>query len=198
MSKAIVKADPTVEEETKQLAAGNAEILQVVRSLTIEDEDGHLHAAEVLQAVKLRAKQLDEKRKGATSQLQNVIRTINAWFAPALSPLDEAEADLKKKIAAWHVLQQQQRVAAMQQLAAAGVAGQDAQATILVPAAPEAKGISVRTVRKWRVVDADLVGRQFCSPDPKKINDYLANGGLEAIRGIEFYDEQIVSARQVK
>jgi hypothetical protein len=170
-----------------------ATIVEVDADVPIVSREGYEAACELARMVKARWSEIDEVRKSITAPMMNAQRNTNAFFRPALDKYASIEARLKKTIAAYVVEQERVKVAAMQALAA----GVDVHGSSLM-ARPEATGVGVRMVKKWRIVDADRVARQFCSPDPAKIDAFLADGGIEAIPGIEFYEEASVRVTRAK
>lgn len=65
------------------------------------------------------------------------------------------------------------------------------------PAAPIRKNFSsARKVWKFEIENEILVSREFCSPDEKKIRDFINNEKNEAeIPGVRIYEETIVQSR---
>jgi hypothetical protein len=149
-----------------------------VEALSVADPQGFEAASSLVKLIKQRAAYLDNARKARVGPLTDVVRLLNADYRPAIAAYEAFEATLKQRMGAYVQAQQQARVTAM--LAAHAVP---------IPAVETVTGIAVRAKRKWRVTDADKVPRQFCCPDPTKIQAHLDNGGLEAIAGIEFYEE---------
>lgn len=163
--------------------AGAGMIRDLVGSLSIDTPGDHAFAVDLVRDVQAEWSRLDAIRKGWTGPLANVQRSINGAFKGPLEALAAAEQEVKGKIAAYHAQVESRRIAAMV-----------AQAPAEAPA--EARGVNVRTVRKWRVTDAGRVPRQFCSPDPHLIQAHLDAGGLEAIPGVEWYDQDVVTVRK--
>lgn len=149
--------------------------LALARSVEIRSDEDYRIVSGALTQILERFDQIDTKRKSWTGPLNKVLREINATFRQALGPLEEAGGVLRGKLEAYALEREQARVKA-------AVTG------AIIPAPAEAPGITVRVVRAFRIKDPDLVPRQFCSPDPEKIQNHLDNGGLEAIRGVEFFD----------
>lgn len=69
----------------------------------------------------------------------------------------------------------------------------------LVPRGPRAQGVSVRRVKRFRVVAPSLVARKFLIPDMRaiqKVVDALPKDeALRMVGGIEIFEEEVVSAR---
>lgn len=174
-------------EQARTEIASAKQLAEWVPSLSVHDQISLEYAAgQLLPAVKAAWEATDTKRRSFTGPLTNVVRALNAEFAPALKFWTEAEQAIKSKIAAYR-----QAVDSTRRT--------EAEAGLPVLLSPvEAEGVSFRTLRKFEIKNPDEVPRQFCSPDPDKIREHLRNGGLEAIKGVRFYDETQVVARKVK
>jgi hypothetical protein len=170
------------EAELEAQTTALATFERAAQSMRVHDAESHARAAEALKTVKARSKALDTERKSITGPILDAKRRVDALFARALEPLGRIEGALRGEIERYHL-----------ELAAARV--QAVEAREPVPSMPVAQGVSVRIVRKWRIVDPDRVPRAFCSPDPAKIETHFAGGGLEAIAGVEFYDDTISTVR---
>ena len=160
-------------------------VRDLARSFLVRSHEEYERAGGVLRTVKAEWKRLDDLRKSWTGPLYSVQRSINGAFAGPLGALAEAEQSLKASMAAFDQAQEEARRLAVTETPGASP----------VPFLPEAEGVSVRVRRAFRIVDPDAVPRQFCSPDPDLIRAHLAAGGVEAIKGVEFFDERIVSVR---
>jgi hypothetical protein len=150
---------------------------------TIATDEQYAAIGAALVEVKRRWKLLDEARKTITGPIRNAERNTNAFFAKALEPLSSLEMRLKRALGEYDLRKEAARMKAL------------ATASVVPPPSPEVKGVTTRVVRRWRVVNEDKVPRQFCSPDEKKVEAHLRAGGIEAIPGIEFYDETITTVR---
>lgn len=192
MMRAPITLDMGAIESSALDFKSEADTVKAEIAIKITDQASYEEACELARIVKTRWSEIEEVRKSITSPLANAQRNANAFFRPALDRYAEIEAALKVEIGRYVAERERERVEAMQALAS----GEDVHGSRLM-ARPEATGVSVRTVRKWRVVDEDAVPRQFCSPDIRKISAFLDNGGIEAIKGIEFYEEQQTSVRKV-
>ena len=66
------------------------------------------------------------------------------------------------------------------------------------PAAPKAEGVSVRMIKKFRILNAAAIHRNFLVPDEKKIRKVVDSMGPDAetlVGGIEVYETPSVAAR---
>ncbi len=184
MKNAIVLDESPIHAAVTAAASPARSIASLVPALQLASQDDLTFATGILQTIKKEWKAHDDQRKLFTGPALNFQRAVNALYSPVLTAYAQAETVLKSKIAQYQAQQEQVRTDAMVRMQ---------------PAPPPAElagtGVAVRTKRRWRVTDPDKVPRQWCSPDPAKIQAHLDGGGLEAIAGIEFYDEQIVSVR---
>lgn len=65
-----------------------------------------------------------------------------------------------------------------------------------IPSTPELEGISISRIWKWRVVDKNLIPREYLIVDSAKITSLVkATKGQIKIPGIEIYPEDSVAAR---
>ena len=152
-------------------------------------------ASQLLREIKGAWHVLEEKRTSITGPLNKALRATNELFRPASRSLEHGEAILKLKISDYLAAKERARAAALQAAAAATTpeAAQQAIAHV-APVAPPA-GVSVRKVWRFEVVDQNLVPRELCSPDAKKI-EAAFHGGATAIPGVRFFQEDQVSARR--
>jgi len=101
---------------------------------------------------------------------------------------------------------ERERLAEAERLEAEGHT-EEAEAALNAPIIPEAvpvreaatvRGVSTRVVWKFRIINADLVGRDFCSPNEPAIASLVGKMGEKAagiIGGIEVYQDTVVSSR---
>jgi hypothetical protein len=179
INKAEIEKVVTPEAE---LAKGALAIVKASGFVVKNDE----HAArlgKLLQDTKRRWNTLEEFRKSITGPMVDAQRNANAFFKRGQEPLAELERALKGALGTYEARKEEDRRAAMK-----------AQAIVPAPAAPVA-GVTHRTKRSWRIVNEEKVPRQFCSPDRAKIEAHFRNGGLEAIPGVEFFDEIVTAVR---
>jgi hypothetical protein len=127
---------------------------------------------QLLLEVKAKIKQLDETRKRLAEPALETQRRINAFFAQGLDPLKRLEAIMKSGLSSFQQMREAERRTAM-------------LAAVVVPPPPvDVPGITYRVSRDFRVVDADRVPREYCSPDRDKIKA----SRTEEIPGVEFFE----------
>ena len=185
-----ITLSPTLQTEAERDIATEGEItsimVRMVDTAVINSPEAYAWATDTLKAIAARHDDIEAKRKSWVGPLTNVTRNINAFFKPTTDAYKRAEQSLKSKMLAYMAAQEQTRVLAMQ-----------SAAPVTPPVIETVEGVQVRRVRRWRVTNPELVPAQFCSPDPVKIQAHLDNGGLEAIRGVEFYwDETLAVSRR--
>lgn len=150
--------------ELKTREQRNAEALAVLRTFELASPEDLAHAGDVLVRVKADLDLVDSWRKRAKAPSLEEGRKVDAFFAPALDGLKEAETLLKSKIAAYTIARDAARVAALPAVAAGTLAPADALAPV-----EQAAGVSVITKWEPAVTNADAVPREYCSPDLEKI-----------------------------
>lgn len=175
---------PVVTPELKSVAS----MKQLVPSLVVASHEDYEFASDLLRQVKGEAKRLDERRKEITGPLNVALKSINDLFRPVISGWETVEATIKSKLSAYSAQIEAAQLAAMQAEASATPPPKD-----LVLAKPTAEGISVRRVLRWKISDESKVGRDWCSPDPAKIEATLNAGGR--VPGVEIWYEDVISAR---
>lgn len=184
-------------EPTHPAALECANVLANVQQIQIVDQASLDWTGLLLAEVKTKAKELDAELKSFTKPHREAEAKVRAWFKPALDAAAALETALKAKIGAYHLAQAKAQQAALQAAAAEFQAGNTAAGTMALAAVPETvaatKGVGVRVVEKFQVVNPDLVPREACSPDPDKIKALRALG--REIPGVEFYTDTSVSVR---
>ena len=172
-------------------------VLAGVQTITVTDQASLDWAGLLLKEVMVKEKDLEAELKSFTKPHREAEAKVRAWFKPALDAAAKLRLELKARIGAYHLMQQQAQQAALQAAAVGFQAGRVAAGATALAAVPEAptatKGVGVRTVEKFRVVNPDLVPREACSPDETKIKALRALG--REIPGVEFYTENLVSVR---
>lgn len=195
-------------------AKEHLEFLGVVKGYAIESEQDFVDAAEFLKQVKHKWKLLDEERKVSVTPHNEVVKEINGWFKPALSALEEMEQTLKGMISAYELRKREEQRRLMEEASKAALAAASAVTTTSTPeqeAAANAevmrlvqqasaaegvkvKGVSTRSVVRWEIVDPNLVPRELCSPDPKKVAKFIEEKGV-APPGVKTWNDLVVAAR---
>jgi len=171
--------------------SANGTLLEIELMPWESDADAEF-GAQVLREVKANFKSIDERRKEITVPLNAALNSVNGLFRPALDVLSRCEKNLKMKLAGYQERKELANRAALELAAVAPTAEEAREAVQLVDQSGPPKGTSVRYVTKFRVVNPELVPREYCSPDPAKIK--AAAPGT--VPGVEWFEEPIVSSRR--
>lgn len=191
----LQKTSSEVSEEKTKIKA----VLEFVEGFIIQSDDDFTFAGRVIRDAKATFKRIDERRREITSPLLQAKQSVDALFRPALDSLTGVEALLKKKIGEYTAAKERERAAVM--LDSANTYATGGVPTAIIPARPEAQGVSVRNVWEYEIIDADQVPRNFCSPDHDKIkmsrdwSAYNEHHPPPPIPGIRFYQTQAVRVR---
>lgn len=144
-------------------------------------------AGELLKQVKGKIKKLDAQRKEITRPMLEAKAAVDALFRPAIDAAKSVEGILKAELAAFVAAQQQAQVAALQ------AGNHEAALAVTQPEMP--KGVSTRTVWKWRITNVDIIPREFWVIDAAKVQTHVnAHKGQSAIPGVEAYCETGIAA----
>lgn len=221
-----IKTDAMMEQKLEQ---GGALMVKTARELTITTHEDYDKGTDYLKEVKTRIKAVKEYWKGPKEAANAAHKELVAKEAQMLKPLQEAESIIKKAMLAYTTEVERKRreaeeaarkareeeVKRLEAIAAQAEAqGDEDTAEIMrdmaeeVPlgeisaaAAPTAKGVSVRTTWKARVIDPRLVPAYFEGAELRTINMTALNNiakwqnGEAKIPGVEFYQDSTMSVR---
>lgn len=212
----------SVEAQTK---AQETEVLaQNYENYTIESPEKYEYSAQDLKAVKSKAKELDALRKSLTKPLDESKKRIMAFFKNPLTLLSSAESAIKSAMLTWQQKQErirrleEERLAEQQRKEAERLArlakaaekrGDEKKAEefkgredVVKSAVPTVvnnvqpvSGISKVTLWKYRIVNVNLIPREYMLPNEVAIGQFArATMGSVKIEGIEFYPEETIRA----
>lgn len=221
-----IKTDTMMEQKLEQ---GGALMVKTARALTITTHEDYDKGTDYLKEVKTRIKAVKEYWKGPKEAANAAHKELVAKETQMLKPLQEAESIIKKAMLAYTTEVERKRreaeeaarkareaeVRRLEAIAAQAEAqGDEDTAEIMrdmaeeVPlgeisaaAAPTAKGVSVRTTWKARVVDPKAVPAYFEGMELREINMTALNNiakwrnGEAQIPGVEFYKDSTMSVR---
>lgn len=190
------------EQHAKQEAEAQMQMAKAISQqaavIVINNREDYLAAGETLKVLKARWKAVEDKRTSLTKPLNDVLRNINGMFMPVLGEWDAIMARVKLAMQAFDKQEadrQREALEAAAQLAQQGQTGQEFVALVQQGSAvpQQVKGISKRIIKRWRIVDASALPREYLTPDIAKL-DAAAKAGV-APPGVELYDEEIMSVR---
>lgn len=204
MTKKKEKIEETALDTQHQLEAEGAEagqILVLVKDFQITDQESMDFANEGLADVKAKIKWLETKRKEATSPMLQALEAVRSWFRPAEKFYGEAEKIWKSKMSAYAQVQDRAQAKALAEVQAAHQScdvEEVAQAMTQAVKADVVLPSNISITKRWRhnVVAPDLVPRNMCSPDPRKIQAAVdASEGAVAIPGVAIFPDDVVTQR---
>ena len=191
-----------VAEEKRQLAplvSAEATCKRAMLTYHAAEEATRLAEQRRLQAeADERARKEREKIEQAAAKQRQVEAEARAKADQARREAEQAsEADRKRLLAQADAADRKAAAAAVKQDVQAEKAAAIVAPVITVASqAPKANGIATRKVWKARVVNAALVPREFLVIDEKKLDGYAkAMKGTTKVDGVEFYEENVMSAR---
>lgn len=190
---AIVPA--SVQQEATNEAVDAADALVSIRTFEIVDNDTLDFAAEILAEVKGKNNRLEEMKQTATKPMNDALKAVRSWFAPAQNHYAEAEQIIKGKIAAYHREVEARRLAALVKIDDAADSKTITVALGELGAAqkPVTKGVSVTEVWAFEITDPALLPREYLMPDEVKIRK-VSLAGIE-IPGVRRFKESRVASR---
>jgi len=187
--------------DTVQDLAGRAEALKIS-----SDKELAWAGDQLAQIVSLK-KRVEEKRKFFVDPLNAQVKQINAMFKRWLEPLERAERKLRDAIAAYKVEQERKRKEQeeflrrkreiLERLAREKKLEVAVPPPVEQPPVPAAvktsTGATVATRKVWtfRLVDINLVPREYLTLDEAKVRKAIA-AGVREIPGLEIYQEERV------
>lgn len=181
-SSLMIKSQDEIKELVAPIGTVSTVIALQISTFFVTDEASHQAACETLQWVKAQWGKVEAARQSITGPMINAKRNADAFFRPSLENYSKSEGHLKSEIARYRAKIQEERVS-------------QATQSLPVVAPPAAiEGIQERVKQCWRVTDESKVPRNFLSVDARKIDDFLRDGGLRAIPGVEFYEETIIAS----
>lgn len=119
---------------------------------------------------------VEDERKDLTRPIREDEKLVNEAFRPYSSALKQMVDACKSRIERYHAETRAQQAALQLEASksfASGDAGRGVAIMAQVPLVAETPGVSLRDKWTYEVVNADLVPRELCSPDPAKIRAYV-------------------------
>jgi len=198
-------AATAVTDPSKALApikARATKMQAVVDALVIKDQIGLNEATKIRSGIKDVAKQIDAKKKEITAPLNTALKNVRALFAPVETACEEASRAVDRKVIVYSQEVEKTRQEEETRLAARVEKGtlKVETAAKKMEALPEAQrhvetdrgSMTIRKIRKTRIVDLALLPREYLVPDEVLIRkDALAG---KVIPGVEVYEEDSVAS----
>lgn len=174
------------------------EIVETTRNLEVTTED-HFHKVTTLYSEsKDWEKRIEFLRKQANGPDQDRINARNDKAKELLNPLRTIQSLAKSKCDQYqHLLEARKQEAESKAQQAVELLG--LEEPVYVPALEKSQRgdgaiMYKRTVRKFRIVDAEKIPREYLLVDEEKVNKMI-KAGIAQIPGLEIYEENVTQLR---
>lgn len=188
-------------DELATVAKGVNEGLAAAQAFQIVTEQDHAFACQQLILVKTNSKHFLEQKETATKPLNAGLKAVRDMFRPIENALSAMELCLKQKIGKYEQDKKNEEQKTLAEAATLFQTGQQELGIIALNAVPEVavqkqQGVSTRKVIKFRVVDPNLVPREFCQPVDALIRARVSLSGMGTnIPGVQVYEDIQVTGR---
>jgi hypothetical protein len=169
MTESMILFSPSELDGKRQLFQDTKDYVTNLQLLTEEDL---VEANETLKLVKTEVRAITEMKTSATKPMNEALQTVRSWFKPLEQLCEDVERILKNKIADRTLaLRKKAEEDTQKLLAAADTSDYNTLSALVTTAAtdPKLQGTSVREVWAAVITDPNLVPREWCVPDEKKI-----------------------------
>jgi hypothetical protein len=193
--------------------------------LTVQDDASFSRGGEMLLEIKRRYKNVEDRFAEPVSMAHKAHKALTALRDSVLAPFKQAEATIKGKLGTYQmeierkrreeaerIRRQEEAKAEAERIAKAEKQMDDGdlkgceqtlaapiapiQVRVETPEPPKVAGLSFREEVKFEVTDPEAVPRNLCSPDEKKIRNWVrAMGKATNVPGIRIWTEKVVSGR---
>ena len=208
--------------EVRELASAAQAFLAQWGKFKILTAADYSVAGNLLQRIKARLKELEEKRREITVPMDMAKKRVLAMFRVPESDYAQAELHIKRAMVAFTTAQEAARRAEQARLdaearkradalreraAKAAEAGKDARAAaldaqaaavvapVLVNPTPKVSGVQLREVWKFAIEDAAALPREYTMPDEPKLRRVVQALKAETrIPGVRVWSEKTVAA----
>lgn len=199
MSEEIITWIPT--DKRKALVKESevwAEIAEKVASFVVTDAATAAFAHDMAKQARAIYREKEEERKTITTPLLQAKNATDAYFKPTLEAVARIKRHYEQAIATYDLEREQARAKVLIQSAAELAVG--VVPTEPIPEPVYVEQTSVRHVWEPEIVDPDLVPRELCSPDLRKIREavWYANTPHKPphpVPGVKFALKSIVVVR---
>ena len=188
--------------DEKELSADKAQLTKAsnyATSLQVTDLDTYNAAMEEGKRIKEVLKKVETRREEITKPLNDALKSARALFKPIEDGLDEALKTIKGKMVTWHTEASRKEAEEKAKIAADLESGKIKKEETAIrkigevehvekTTATEKASSTMRTVKKWRVIDKTQIPYEFLEPDMVKIKASFRAG--TPVAGVEEYEEQ--------
>ena len=173
--------------------------LAAAQAFRITDDASFAEASARAQIAHVRHAEVEAKRTSITKPILEGKRRVDELFRAPLSALVSIKATYTTKIGEYTLAQRKAQAEAMQASAEAFQAG--GTPTEAIPEVPQAKEVNIKARWLPQIANADLVPREYCSPDVAKLKAAIRYADTEhtpprPIPGVDFVLDAAVTVRR--
>lgn len=202
-----------MDTHTRELSVVRGQVMRalaVAESIIVGSDEQMLEAGEIRKKIKQVGKIIKEKKEEITKPLNEALKNVRAMFAPLEQNCEEAEMRVSQKMLiyqskvdaerrkieaeAQRKMEEAQRKLEEGKISEKQAQAVEARAEKKLESAPEAikksEDFHTRTVKKFRILDANAIPRSYLVPDEVAIRKAMMAG--VAVAGVEFYGDKIL------
>lgn len=142
-----------------------------VRAFVVANDEDAAFAADMAKKARGVIRALEEKRKTITTPLLQAKAATDALFKPTTTAVEAIKRHYEQAIATYDRERERARARVLAESAAELAVG--VVPTSIIPEPVRVESASVRHVWEPEITDADLVPRELCSPDLRKIKEAI-------------------------
>jgi hypothetical protein len=174
-------------------------MIEALEVWEIETPAQEAEAGRLLVGIVADRKRIDDQRTAITKPLNESKRAVDAFFAPVLGALKQAEDLLRCKVADAVQRREDANRAALDaaRLASETGEGSIAEAIARVVDAPALPGVSIREVWMFEIVDAKQVPSAYLKVNESLVHEAIKTGVRE-IPGLRIYAHKATTVRTKK
>lgn len=202
MKEAISLVLPT--KEVNELKPDIESVKKTAIALTIENDADMEKAADILHILTKIEKAVLEKKETVTRPLMKALSAARDLFKPLENDYTETKKSVKAKMLAYQIEKDEKIQKEKDRIAARvekGTMRGDTAVKKMEEIGETGKATtgsvgraSVRTVRKVRIIDPEVIPREYMVPDLTKITEAVIRNNA-VIPGVEVYEEKSMVAR---
>lgn len=197
--------------DTKELAVVKTQVTKAKSAaevIVIKTDEQMLEAAEVRKKIKVVGKMIKEKKEAITKPINEALRNIRELFKPLEEGYEQAEGMIadkmltyqrvvdevrrKAEIEAQRKLEEAQKALDEGKITEKQVEKIEAKVEAKLEKAPEvitkSEDFHTRTIKKFKIVDENLIPREYLDISETKIRKAMMAGVVVA--GVEYYEEK--------
>lgn len=201
MAKTIIVAS---EKDLVPIKARVTKMQAVVSALVVEDEDGVMEASKILTGIKDVQRKIKTYKDARIKPINDALRLLRADLKPIEEHCAENEKIVKDKVITYNTELEKIHREAEAKLAERVEKGtmkietaarkMEEVSEVTTHISTEKGSMTIKKVKKFRVVDLSLLPLRFHLANEVAIRQRM-NAGQSDLPGVEYYEEDQVSAR---